>query len=369
MKDQKVCHISTAHSATDVRIFHKECKSLAGAGYSVTLIAQHGSDEVLSGIKILALPRTGKRAKRMVLLLGKALKRALKEDARLYHIHDPELLPLALFLKLFTGAKIVYDAHEDYTQKILSKDWINKGLRGPVSKLTGALERFCAFFFNFIITTESHTQKRFPAGKSGVIANYPPLSVNREEEPEKKGHPFRAIYVGGITEDRGASVMAGSLGYLNGKGIELHLAGKVFEQKASELFETSRIKYHGRLEWEEIAQHLRAAHVGLVLLQPVPAYLYCHAENITKLFEYMLFGLPVIISDFPKLKEFVALHDCGITVDPTRPDLVAKALNFLYENPDVREKMGRNGRKAVLEKFNWEKESRKLLEIYRKLLD
>ena len=68
-------------------------------------------------------------------------------------------------------------------------------------------------------------------------------------------------------------------------------------------------------------------------------------------------------------KEIVDTDRCGLIVDPLDPREVAKAIEYLIEHPDEARKMGKNGKKAILEKYNWEKEGRKLLEIYARVLD
>jgi len=60
-------------------------------------------------------------------------------------------------------------------------------------------------------------------------------------------------------------------------------------------------------------------------------------------------------------------NDCGICVDSLKPRKIAKAIEYLIEHPEEAKKMGENGRKAVLEKYNWENESKKLLKIYKNL--
>jgi glycosyltransferase involved in cell wall biosynthesis len=87
-----------------------------------------------------------------------------------------------------------------------------------------------------------------------------------------------------------------------------------------------------------------------------------------KMFEYMAAGLPVIASNFPLWKRIVEGSGCGICVDPLKPEEIARAITYLVNHHDLRKEMGENGRKAVLEKFNWEKESKKLIEIYEALV-
>ena len=86
------------------------------------------------------------------------------------------------------------------------------------------------------------------------------------------------------------------------------------------------------------------------------------------MFEYMIAELPIIASNFLLWREIVEKNNCGICVNPLDPKEIAEAIEYLIEHPDEARKMGENGRKAVLEKYNWENESKKLLEIYEELL-
>jgi len=100
MRNKKICHITTVHPPFDVRIFHKECKTLVKAGYEVFLIAQHDKEEIVDEVEIIPLPRVKSRLKRMVILPAKTFLKALRLKADIYHFHDPELLPIGVLLKL-----------------------------------------------------------------------------------------------------------------------------------------------------------------------------------------------------------------------------------------------------------------------------
>ena len=90
--NKKVCILTSVHTPFDTRIFHKQAKSLLKAGYDVTLIAQHDKDELVGGIRMVALPKPKNRLWRM-LGTWRVFKLALKQKAEIYHFHDPELLP------------------------------------------------------------------------------------------------------------------------------------------------------------------------------------------------------------------------------------------------------------------------------------
>jgi len=104
---------------------------------------------------------------------------------------------------------------------------------------------------------------------------------------------------------------------------------------------------------------------GLVLYHPVPNHTDAQPN---KLFEYMSAGIPVISSNFPLWKEIVEGHQCGICVDPLKPDEIAKAIQWILDNPEKAKKMGENGRRAVEEKYNHTVEEKKLLTLYKLLL-
>ena len=82
----------------------------------------------------------------------------------------------------------------------------------------------------------------------------------------------------------------------------------------------------------------------------------------------MAAGLPVVASNFPLWKEIVEGNECGLTVDPLDPKEIAHAIEYLINHPDETHRMGENGRRAVLEKYNWETEGKKLLAVYAGLL-
>ncbi len=98
---EKVCILTSVHSLFDIRIFHKQAKTLAKAGYDVTLIVQHTRDEVIEGIKVIALPKPKNRFHRMIGLVFRVFRLALTQKADVYHFHDPELLPVGVLLRLF----------------------------------------------------------------------------------------------------------------------------------------------------------------------------------------------------------------------------------------------------------------------------
>jgi glycosyltransferase involved in cell wall biosynthesis len=121
------------------------------------------------------------------------------------------------------------------------------------------------------------------------------------------------------------------------------------------------VEHLGLLDRPQVAQLLARAKIGMVLLHPTANYL--NAQPV-KLFEYMSVGLPVIASDFPLWRGIVESAGCGLLVDPLDPVTIARALVWLLRHPAEAREMGRNGERAVAEKYNWERESESLVSAY-----
>jgi len=361
-----VCHLTSSHLALDTRIFDKEAVSLAKAGYDVAVIGQHDKAERVNGVRIVPLRKRAGRFKRYVIGTWDLLRHALREKAKVYHFHDPELIPVGVLLKCL-GKKVVYDVHEDYQQLVMSRAWVSLWIRRPLSAMWWWCEKTCSWFYDAILTRDTELAKKFSPRKTKVITNCPPLhflGVGAREENDT----FNIAFVGAIDEERCIFQVIEALEHTQHREIELHVMGKCETPKLLDTFKNHpQIVFHGRIPWEQLRKNLETSSLGLLLFQPTPALLALTGEGNTKLFEFMALGLPVLISDFPRLKEFVCSNGAGYPVDATDPKKIAEAIDYLYENPALRDEMGENGKRAVRERYHWEYEEKVLLEVYGKI--
>jgi glycosyltransferase involved in cell wall biosynthesis len=367
MKQIHVVQLTSVHSAYDLRII-KECRSLAGAGYQVTLIAPHPGDEITGDVQIRGVPMVEGRLRRMTLTVWRIYREAVRQRGDIYHFHDPELIPVGLLLKA-RRKKVIYDAHEAYPQKILCKPWIPIKLRPLVSRLFAFVEHAASVTLDHILVADRWTAATLPGRHITAVANYPLLTPMEGMRTKGKSVPGKhtLIYAGGLDDDRGLQLMLEIARLLLDRNVELHLFGEFARpEDERQIRELQNVRYFGFQPLETLYEHMRNADIGLVLLQPVPAYSYA-GENTNKLFEYMFCRLPVIASNFTNLRQIIKDTRCGICVDPKRPDQAARAILHLLARPKLREQLGENGRNAVLKTYNWEIEEKKLLDVYRNL--
>jgi len=367
----RIVHLTTVHPPFDTRIFHKEAKTLAKAGYDVALVAQHDRDQVVDGVRIIALPKPKNRFMRIFGLTWRTFRLAVNDHADIYHFHDPELLPVGVLLKLFTKGKVIYDVHEDVPAQILTKHWIPAILRRPIAWLFERWEKLAAWFFDAVVVATEGIAERFSKHNPIVIHNYPNLEMLPPTLRSTTTEDERVlIYVGGISRLRGAVEMVDALACLpHIDNLRLDLIGRFepasLEAELQRVQGYQHVRFLGWLQSEKVYEHLSQADIGLVCLHPEPRYLIALP---VKLFEYMAAGLPVIASNFPLWKEIVEGNECGIMVDPLNPKEIARAIEYLINHPDEAHRRGENGRRAVLEKYNWETEGQKLLALYEELL-
>jgi glycosyltransferase involved in cell wall biosynthesis len=365
----RVVHLSTQHPALDVRIFQKQCRTLARHGYDTHLLTEAPPARRIDGVHMHALPRPAGRFRpgRIWRRLAQAYRVARGLGADVYHFHDPELITIGLMLQR-QGARVIYDVHEHTCQEILlfNKDRpLEKHIK---SKAFAMLEEMAKRRLDAFVAATPWIASQFPPERTVLVQNFP---LRDEFDPAAEGTPYRArpaqvMYAGGITAVRGIREMLGAIELVTSARFMLlgDFATPELQREAAALPGWQRTRYLGWQSRAAMTRWLSETRVGLVLYHPDASHVDAYPN---KMFEYMAAGLPVVASNFPLWRQILEETGAGLVVDPLDPASIAAAIEYLLTHPDEAEAMGRRGHAAVEQRYNWDAEASKLLELYGRL--
>jgi glycosyltransferase involved in cell wall biosynthesis len=277
-------------------------------------------------------------------------------------------------LRILERKVCVFDVHEHYPEEFAENyypKWAQPVARVMIAILINGLSRMASG----IVLAKSSLEKDFshlPKDRVHLVENFVSLaaleSASREDVREP---PLKLIHLGLIGRLRGWPQLLQALTMARCHSVQLLILGatndgseQALRTEIERLGLANRVRYEAWLPYEEAMAQVRLSDAGLIMFQPG---LYNHVHALPhKMFDYMAGELVVIAPGFAvEVAAIVRDAQCGLLIDPSNPGSIAEAIDHLCDNPDQLQMLGRSGRTAVLNRYNWEAESERLLAMYK----
>lgn len=352
--------VSARHNQSDIRVVNKIGRSLHARGFETLLCVRAEAPAQYLGMRVVPVRAPFEGPLRFIANTFPMFRQMLALHADLYICINPDCLPLALLLKVM-GKKVVYDTHEDFLYRVAICRILPKWLQRPYGLGIGALEWVASHIMDMMLVTQKRQRERL-RGRPFFVDNAPLTSgpiVERAAACPPKPSPageLRLIYAGVITSERNPLLMLDVLEQLShSQKCRLDLVGwftdPQLERKCRNHPAWALTNFHGQVpHWAALAA-IRDADIGLALLSGVADIPF---TGITKIFEYMMFGVPFVASDFPYWRQESGGEDVGIFVNCNEPAAIAKEIIELYRDAARRQAMSACGRARILGGLNWE---------------
>lgn len=402
----------------DARV-KKEALCLRDAGFEVTIVAKpedgFDEDETWQDIRILRPRKDSRRRERfrdkvvrvaeqpsrsgwariLTAIRRNRLRRILTDwkrdlpwEYRLYravlstnadivHANDLDTLLICSAAARKLGAKLVYDSHELWLEssRFLTATSAMNRLR---FRLTEKHLIYDADAVIAVTPSRGETMlSMYPGLKRMVIIENSSIPVadlptgrylrDRLDLPDST---VVALYQGVICPERGLEELVKAAQMLKNEGIAVVIMGQdswsgTLEEIAGKADLNGILFLEPPVPSEDLLEATVSADIGLILFQNTCLNHFYSLPN--KLYEYMMAGLPVIASNFPEMSRIIDENRSGLLIDASSPTEIADAIRTLAENRSEARSMGQRGRTAVLEKYNWLEQEKKLITLYEEL--
>jgi len=369
-----LCHFTTAHTELKSRSYHMQCKPLADAGVAVHYVSPANVNASGGEMNFIRLPPVKGRMQTL-LAMPSLLRTLLRLRAGLYHFQDPELLPVALVMKLAFRKRIVFDCYEDFASMAYTMRGLPRFLRPLVAKLTNAMQKLAAIVFDGVMTADPFTLRRVArTGSSAKLTFYNFPNLDFFPAPVRVAKDFDLVYRGGLSRRAGTWLLLDAVRLLavHGKATRVLLIGYC-DDSATEaalredirmLGLAAAVEIRGRIEHGDTAKSFGRARIGICPLQDIPKF----RVNIpVKVFEYWACALPVVASNLPPIRPFFKNVGGGMLYAPDDVKALAQSIAWLLDHPEAAARMGQRGRAAIETRFTHRSEVRKLLRFYANL--
>ncbi len=317
------------------------------------------------------------------LLWSVKISRFIKQHKiQILHVHDLYMAKPALIANKKHRLPIILDLHENYPAALRCYNWTKTTLGRMLisySKWDKYEERYLSEVSKIIVLSDNFKNElinKYPQliNKITIYPNYPNVERLKSFEINKdimdSKDYFVVFYFGGIAERRGIFTLFDSLKILLNESykILLLLIGPVDKADSQKFYShvnseelKNNIKYY---EWKDISLLPSYINISDVCVSPIIKNEQHESGVANKVFQYMLFGKPIIVSDCKPQLEVVNKEKCGLSFKSGDAIDLADKIKYLYNNRKECGVMGINGKKAVLEKYNAEIAGENLAKLY-----
>lgn len=339
---------TVVHHPEDARILHRQIRALLDAGHTVTYVAPFRECGVTpwNQLRSVDVPRASGRERLASMRAARAVLTEHAPEADLLLFHDPELLLALPEERPLT----VWDVHEDTAAALLTKPWVPKPLRRPLSMVVRGFERQAERRMKLLLAEEGY-RPRF-RGVHPVVPN----TTEVPDTPAREPGDDRVVYLGHVSFARGARELVELGRLLHPRGVRLEVIGGADPGVRPLLREATQ---EGTLQWYGFVPNDRAlrmcagATAGLSLLHDTPNYRH---SMPTKVVEYMAHGLPVVSTGSPVARSLVTERPegpAGIMVPFQDARAAADAVLALRDDRALRLSYARTGHTIAQSSFHW----------------
>jgi glycosyltransferase involved in cell wall biosynthesis len=360
--------LTSGHDALDHRIFSKEALSLVGHFAGVRVVGVHPRDEIVDGVEIRALKPYRSRAERFLVHPVRCFLAARGPRPRVLVLHDAELLPWVPLVKLLTPWRVIYDAHEDFSNLLTRRTWLPRPL-AALARRVGFAEKRLARMCDGVMSVTQSLVDRFDHPRRIAVYNLPSADFLAATTSAVGRAPERdtdLVHLGTLSDERLTFLIDVVRGLEERHpGLRTMLIGlwpQQMERVRTEL-PGSGVEIHGRLPYDAMPELLVRCRVGI----DVHPVLYPHLEVAVpvKVFEYMASGCSVVTSYLPELSRLLAEDegDCVVTVRDPEPERYADAIARFLADRQRLERCRESLMERVEARWTWSTEEPKLIEF------
>jgi glycosyltransferase involved in cell wall biosynthesis len=293
----------------------------------------------------------------------------LKDKCNVIHACDLDTLIPAIPAKLIKRVPLCYTIYDFYANNLPNGHF--QVVRRLIRSLVARVEKFGIGFTEILFLVDEARYEEVRGARINKLAyiyNSPPdyFDANQAKEPGKAAAEMSVFYAGVINRSRGLQFVASSVQDID--GVRLILAGAVHDEVflKNSVLTSRKIQYLGWLpSYEDVIKRTSEADILFRLSDPrIPKTKY---ESPNKLFEAMMCGKPIIVSDGSSMADIVRKENCGLVVPYGDVDAIKEAILKLKNNPKLCQKLGQNGRRAYENRYSWQIMEKRLLDSYRQL--